>query len=75
MQDIFFQASQRPKHGGSETRLGQWGHWAGPENNKYSIMMLEKGVQCWNGPQRSCKVCFLFSRGYLYNMLYFSSFY
>ena len=30
----FDMCSQRGKHGGSETRLGSWGEWTGPETNR-----------------------------------------
>ena len=30
----FDMSSQRGKHGGSETRLGSWGEWTGPESNR-----------------------------------------
>jgi len=53
---LFDFGSQRPKHGGSETRLGSWGYWDGPAENKYSQMKYDKGVQCWNGPQRTLQV-------------------
>lgn len=33
-----------------------WGNWAGPENDKYSVQLYEKGQNCWNGPDRSVKV-------------------
>lgn len=52
----FDHASQRPKHGGSETRLGAWGSWDGTVDDRYSSMKLDRGTQCWNGPQRSVKV-------------------
>ena len=55
----FDYGSQRPKHGGSETRLGSWGSWEGTEENRYARMKYDRGVQCWNGPQRSLKVCLL----------------
>ncbi|KAH6941137.1 hypothetical protein HPB50_014300 [Hyalomma asiaticum] len=52
----FEQASQAPKAGGSETSLGRWGSWHGPEGNKYSQMKYDGGATCWNGPARSVVV-------------------
>jgi len=50
----FDHCSQRPKHGGSETRLGGWGSWEGGEGaDKYNVMKFTGGQQCWNGPARS----------------------
>ncbi|CAL1534375.1 unnamed protein product [Lymnaea stagnalis] len=48
--------SQKPKGGGIETNLGNWGHWHGPEGDKYDSMKYENGQSCWNGPNRSCNV-------------------
>lgn len=33
-----------------------WGHWYGPEGDKYVAMKYENGQGCWNGPNRSCHV-------------------
>lgn len=52
----FDRASQRSKHGGSETTLGNWGRWEGPDNDKYAAQKYENGQNCWNGPNRSVKV-------------------
>jgi len=52
----FDKCSQRPKDGGSETSLGRWGKWNGPESNKYARMKFEAGTGCWNGPARTTTV-------------------
>jgi len=53
----FDHCSQRGKHGGSETRLGSWGEWVGPEGEgRYSKMKFTGGQGCWNGPARSTLV-------------------
>uniref|UniRef100_A0A672QMW0 Glucosidase 2 subunit beta n=1 Tax=Sinocyclocheilus grahami TaxID=75366 RepID=A0A672QMW0_SINGR len=52
----FNRVSQKPKYGGSETNLGTWGSWSGPENNKYLLMKYEHGTGCWQGPNRSTTV-------------------
>lgn len=49
-------SSQRGKHGGAETRLGSWGEWTGPEEDKHSRMKFSGGQTCWNGPARSTEV-------------------
>ncbi|XP_041032876.1 glucosidase 2 subunit beta [Carcharodon carcharias] len=52
----FNKVAQKPKHGGSETSLGLWGSWAGPESNRFSAMKYEHGTGCWQGPSRSTLV-------------------
>ncbi|XP_069460328.1 glucosidase 2 subunit beta isoform X2 [Ambystoma mexicanum] len=52
----FNRVSQKPKNGGSETNLGTWGFWAGPEDDKFSVMKYEHGTGCWQGPSRSTNV-------------------
>jgi protein kinase C substrate 80K-H len=52
----FDHCSQRGKHGGSETRLGSWGSWTGPDGDKYASMKFTGGQGCWNGPARSTTV-------------------
>jgi len=49
-------ATQRPKNGGSETNLGLWGKFDGPQDNRFSVMKMERGQGCWQGPDRSVKV-------------------
>ncbi|XP_063607368.1 glucosidase 2 subunit beta-like isoform X1 [Penaeus indicus] len=52
----FDKAVQKPKSGHGEIRLGQWGEWSGPEEDKYSRMKYTSGQTCWNGPARSADV-------------------
>ncbi|XP_056632366.1 glucosidase 2 subunit beta-like [Diorhabda sublineata] len=53
---LFDKTTQQPKSGGSNVRLGFWGHWSGPEHNKYEQMTFESGQSCWNGPKRTTVV-------------------
>ena len=34
----------------------RWGHWYGPEEDRYDAMKYENGQNCWNGPNRICHV-------------------
>ncbi|XP_060526233.1 glucosidase 2 subunit beta [Cylas formicarius] len=52
----FDKTLQIPKSSSSETRLGKWKSWSGPEPDPYSEMLYDGGQSCWNGPQRSTKV-------------------
>ncbi|XP_018429140.1 PREDICTED: glucosidase 2 subunit beta [Nanorana parkeri] len=52
----FNRVTQKPKVGGSETNLGVWSAWAGPENDKFSAMKYDQGTGCWQGPNRSTLV-------------------
>ncbi|CAK6971179.1 glucosidase 2 subunit beta [Scomber scombrus] len=52
----FNRVTQKPKYGGSETNLGTWGKWAGPEDNIYAVMKYEHGTGCWQGPNRSTMI-------------------
>lgn len=52
----FNRVSQKSKYGGSETNLGTWGKWTGPEDNIYAVMKYEHGTGCWQGPNRSTTV-------------------
>jgi len=38
------------------TRLGSWGSWSGPDDDRYSSMRFTGGQGCWNGPDRSTNV-------------------
>ncbi|KAJ8917126.1 hypothetical protein NQ315_012616 [Exocentrus adspersus] len=40
----FDKASQHPKSSSTETRLGTWGQWTGPEGNVYESMMYDRGA-------------------------------
>ncbi|KAM6957666.1 glucosidase 2 subunit beta [Aplochiton taeniatus] len=52
----FNRVTQKPKFGGSETNLGTWGMWSGPEADIYSMMKYDHGTGCWQGPNRSTTI-------------------
>ncbi|XP_075975886.1 glucosidase 2 subunit beta [Anticarsia gemmatalis] len=49
---LFQKVTQKSKNGGGEIGLGNWGEWAGPDHNRYSVMKYINGIACWNGPSR-----------------------
>lgn len=53
---VFQKVTQKSKNGGAEVGLGNWGEWAGGDQNKYSIMKYTNGIACWNGPSRMTTV-------------------
>lgn len=53
---MFAKATQKSKSGGSDINLGHWNDWIGPEGEKYSKMMYNHGLTCWNGPARSTTI-------------------
>lgn len=53
---VFQKVTQKSKNGGAEVGLGNWGEWAGGDQNKYAIMKYTNGVSCWNGPSRMTTV-------------------
>ncbi|CAG5046596.1 unnamed protein product [Parnassius apollo] len=53
---LFQKVTQKSKNGGAEVGLGNWGEWAGEDNNKYSVMKYTNGIACWNGPSRMTTV-------------------
>jgi protein kinase C substrate 80K-H len=53
---LFDKTVQKDKNGYSETSLGYWNSWSGPENDKFSSQKYDKGQSCWNGPERSTQV-------------------
>jgi protein kinase C substrate 80K-H len=48
---------QKSKSNHGETSIGTWSSWdiKNPAS-KYSAMLYQNGLTCWNGPARSCKV-------------------
>jgi hypothetical protein len=50
----------RQKEGGSSTSLGKWKGWGDRTANGDRVMKFENGVRCWNGPDRSLAVTYLY---------------
>ena len=50
----FDMCSQRGRHGGSETRLGSWGEWTGPESNRAVSVFLSNIIHrfCFKGQSK-----------------------
>uniref|UniRef100_A0A0R3RX96 Glucosidase 2 subunit beta n=1 Tax=Elaeophora elaphi TaxID=1147741 RepID=A0A0R3RX96_9BILA len=53
---LFDKAVQKGKNSATDTDLGKWSGWIGPEPNKYTLQSYQNGTPCWNGPDRSTKV-------------------
>jgi protein kinase C substrate 80K-H len=53
----FERTVQKSKSGQGETSIGTYTSWDDQNpSNKYKIMKFTNGLQCWNGPARSCLV-------------------
>lgn len=51
-----FERATQESISGSQTELGRWAGWNGPNENPYSRQRYEGGMQCWNGPTRSATI-------------------